>query len=530
MEPRGRFSRAVAGRALVGLLGAALLLVLVPATSAHAAFPGQNGKIAFDRMAPTPANGEIYAVNPDGSGVTNLTNNASDDTHPAWSPDGRKIAFASSRLRATSGYDIFTMNADGSAVTRVTNQLGMFNLEPAWSPDGTRIAFVQRQSGIEVVNADGTDRKSLGGQSGEQHDPAWSPDGSKIAYWVQQCLDPDCNTEAADVWVMNADGTGKTHLASSAMNPNWSPDGQKLVFTCGSICTMNPDGTGQQSLPPAPTCCDYQPAWSPDGSKIVFFRNQGDGTYGVYTMNSDGSDPTQVTDCVTTYCFEVDWQPLPHQSSPAPTYDHSRLASPARVPLVPNFRQTISSSQCTSRGGLNSTHGPPLSLSSCNPPGFTPGTQAHMGPGSSSWSAYAVIYGDTNPGNGDQANMTLRASLNDIRTAGGADYNPNAAGPDLTLVTKLRFTDRFNGGSQTDPATVSDFDYQTPIDCTSTVGSEGATCSLDTSADAITPDTIRENKATVMQVFRYRVNDSGTNGTRGDTDDRTFAVQGIYIR
>jgi hypothetical protein len=180
--------------------------------------------------------------------------------------------------------------------------------------------------------------------------------------------------------------------------------------------------------------------------------------------------------------------------------------------------------------GLNSTHGSPLALGSCNPPGFTPGTQAHMGPGSSSWASYAVIYGDNSAGNGDQANVTLRATLNDIRTAGGADYNPNAAGPDLTLVTKLRFTDRLNGASQTDPATVQDFDYQTPIDCASTAGPEGATCSLDTSADAITPDTIRENKATVVQVFRFRVNDSGTNGTRGDADDRIFAVQGIYIR
>jgi hypothetical protein len=153
-----------------------------------------------------------------------------------------------------------------------------------------------------------------------------------------------------------------------------------------------------------------------------------------------------------------------------------------------------------------------------------------MGPGSSSWASYAVIYGDTNAGNGDQANLTLRASLNDIRTAGGADYNPNASGADLTLVTRLRITDRYNGASQTDPATVQDFDYQTPIDCASTsTGSEGSSCSLDTSADAITPNTIRENKATAIQVFRFRVNDSGTNGTRGDADDRIFAVQGIYI-
>ena len=120
--------------------------------------------------------------------------------------------------------------------------------------------------------------------------------------------------------------------------------------------------------------------------------------------------------------------------------------------------------------------------------------------------------------------MTLRASLNDIRTAGGADYPAS-----LTLVTKLRFTDRYNGGSQSDPATVADFDYSTPITCASTAGPEGANCNLDTSADAVTAGTIKENKATVLQVFRFRVNDSGANGVRGDSDDRTFATQGIYI-
>jgi hypothetical protein len=84
--------------------------------------------------------------------------------------------------------------------------------------------------------------------------------------------------------------------------------------------------------------------------------------------------------------------------------------------------------------------------------------------------------------------------------------------------------------SQSDPATANDFDFQVPIDCAVVQGSQGSTCKVDTTADSLTPNTIRENKATVVQVFRFRVNDSGTNGTRGDADDRIFAVQGIYIR
>jgi hypothetical protein len=282
---------------------------------------------------------------------------------------------------------------------------------------------------------------------------------------------------------------------------------------------VNSDGSGETPLPTG-AGTGWSPAWSPDGTKIAFTAGADapDGA-GVYIINADGSGGLQKV----AEGDSADWQPIP-TASPQPTYEHPQLASPATVSLVPNYRQTISSSQCSARGGLNSSHGAPLSFSSCNPPGFVPGTTAHMGPASSSWASYGVIYGDTNAANGDQANVTLRASLDDIRIAGGADY-PAA----LTLVTKLRINDRFNGGSQSDSATVADFDYSTPISCASTAGPEGANCNLDTSADAVTAGTIKENKATVLQVFRFRVNDSGANGTRGDSDDRTFATQGIYI-
>src|SRR5207248_1481301 len=153
---------------------------------------------------------------------------------------------------------------------------------------------------------------------------------------------------------------------------------------------------------------------------------------------------------------------------------------------------TISSSQCTARGGLNSTHGAPLSLPSCNPPGFTPGTVAHMGPGSSSWASYAVIYGDTNPANGDQADLSISASLPDIRTGTAADYDPNPSGADLTLVTRWRISDRLNGGSLSDPGTVADGDWNTPITCTPTGGTItfGSICNVNTTADALLPNVI----------------------------------------
>ena len=84
-------------------------------------------------------------MNADGSGPTRLTNNAAADVEPAWSPDGSRIAFASTR---DGNFEIYVMNADGSNQTRLTNNAAADD-QPAWSPDGTRIAFKSNRDGIE---------------------------------------------------------------------------------------------------------------------------------------------------------------------------------------------------------------------------------------------------------------------------------------------------------------------------------------------------------------------------------------------
>ena len=85
--------------------------------SATAALPGQNGLIAF--ASNRDGNFEIYVMNPDGSGQTNITNNPASDNYPAWSPDGSKIAFSSDR---DGNAEIYVMNADGSGVRRVADR------------------------------------------------------------------------------------------------------------------------------------------------------------------------------------------------------------------------------------------------------------------------------------------------------------------------------------------------------------------------------------------------------------------------
>lgn len=159
------------------------LLAWVAVQPAQAAFPGENGRIAFqsDRDGPV----EIYATSLGGTPERITTSNNSSD--PAYSPDGSKIAFVSG---GAQGQDIFVMNADGTGRKQITNT-GSADKQPAWSPDGKKIAFVansfdsDRQTDDEIwtINADGTGRRQVTNntvQTDEQ--PAWSPDGTRIAF------------------------------------------------------------------------------------------------------------------------------------------------------------------------------------------------------------------------------------------------------------------------------------------------------------------------------------------------------------
>ena len=106
------------------------------------------------------AHSDIYVMNADGSGTRKLTHNARQNAEPAWSPDGRKIAFRSTR---NGNRDIYVMNADGSGKRNLTRNAA-WDSRPSWSPDGRKIAFVSNRDGrleAHVMNADGSGQRSL---------------------------------------------------------------------------------------------------------------------------------------------------------------------------------------------------------------------------------------------------------------------------------------------------------------------------------------------------------------------------------
>ena len=181
----------------------------------------------------------LYVMNSDGSNVMQLTfEDSADSYHPAWSPDGSKIAFGSTR---DSNPEIYVMDPNGSNIVRLTYDSAQ-DAQPAWSPDGTKIAFVSDRDGnaeIYVMNADGSGPVNLTNHAGADYAPAWSPDGTKIAF------QSDRETDFA-VWVMNADGSNPIRLtdpSTPAGAPSWSPDRTRIAYEQGGdLWVMNADG------------------------------------------------------------------------------------------------------------------------------------------------------------------------------------------------------------------------------------------------------------------------------------------------
>jgi len=232
-------------------------------------FPaGPSGQIVFE--SDIGGRPKIFLLDLAEARVTPLTFDTSyRDERPVWSPDGRRIAFSSTR---SGSYDLWVMNADGSDPVRMTDSPAP-DQDPSWSPDGRSLYFTSERDGrgeLYRVELDSGDVERITAGLDRSIMPAVSPDGRRLAYAAQLLI--GFQIHVRDLV------TGETRRITSgggACRPAWSPDGDTLAYVSldrepSSLMIGAPDGSARRPLVSDDELWSYYPAYSPDGRWVAF--------------------------------------------------------------------------------------------------------------------------------------------------------------------------------------------------------------------------------------------------------------------
>jgi Tol biopolymer transport system component len=320
----------------------ALVAGLALAGPAQGTFPGPNGRIAFADFN----TGQLYSINPDGTGLRQLTHvpEGAAAFDPDWSPDGRRIAFASD----LSGQPrLYVMNRDGSHQHLVFRDQPDYNdLLPNYTPDSNRFIFTRCQAegvcAIYSVRVDGTQLRALTRfqPSLDVVDffPAASPDGARIAFTRF-----NAGGIQAQVYVMGANGSGAHPITPPALEgfaPDWTPDGRHVLVASNAnrlgsaIYQVRPDGSGLKRLTrPQFPHNDILPSSSPQGNRIVFISDR---PYPdlccrqLFVVRADGSGLRRLATDLTSVTAP-DWGPAPPDTASSTATATARPVAPARA-------------------------------------------------------------------------------------------------------------------------------------------------------------------------------------------------------
>ncbi len=254
-------------------------------------------RIVFDSYDATgTGDSDIFMVNPDGSGLMNLTMNVAYDEMPSWSPDGTQIAFISDRLGGSQIYimDVATRSVSVDPLTSGTNSA----YYPSWSPDGQWISYQSQDANhfnqIYKVNvADTTIVQAVTGYTLADHfsgmQPDWSPGtGASIVL-----------TGGFDAYLYRVDSIGQNQNLSSyavqGVESDYSPDGTRVAYRAGNgaSATIKSVGTGDLTIYNSPA---FVPDWSPDGTQLVISKGSSNNADDLFIINAtNGSIVNQVT-------------------------------------------------------------------------------------------------------------------------------------------------------------------------------------------------------------------------------------------
>ena len=257
-------------------------------------------KIAF--ISNVDGLSQIFTMNPDGSDITQLTDDAGRKSHPDWSPDGRSLVFT---VRAVDGtHELSLIDADGTNPRRLPNTRGEVN-DPAWSPDGGRIAFSNRVDGnidVYVIDLDGGNLTRLTTHPAIDGNPDWAPDGSRLSFESKR---DTSQPDHASIYTMNADGSNQQQVfyTPELFCSSWSQEGSRIVFTSHrppagasepvtDLFSINPDGTDLQRVTQG-EAFDLYASYSPDGLQIAYLKAIG-GDFRIYVIDADGSNERRI--------------------------------------------------------------------------------------------------------------------------------------------------------------------------------------------------------------------------------------------
>ncbi len=254
---------------------------------------GQQGRIAFVREQ--GGDRTLWTINADGTGLARLTSPPEHVDDPRWSPDGRRIYFATDR---NDRYQLFVMSSDGSGAAQLTTNTTWDDDQPGLSPDGGSIVFRANPFAtfdLWMIDASGAHLRKLIAASARRQNPAWSPDGTLIAF-------------ASDLGIAVTDPAGSAPRSLTGqpgdIEPSWSPDGRRIAYSHAGLFLMDADGSSPLQLT---SSRDRGPTWSPDGNALAFSRTTSAGEQ-LYVIGADGTglrsltaaDPT-ISDFVPTW-------------------------------------------------------------------------------------------------------------------------------------------------------------------------------------------------------------------------------------